>query len=472
MSDSPSTSSLVDSRAPSSTTSTRSQKRKLIKLETAKKMIALQKERLDLEEQRQKERLDLEEQRQKERFDLEEQRQKERFDLDAQLLQVKSDLMEAQLDDSQKICRYCSQKGHHRSICPSKFSHTMKTPTPTDPSSPITHLPRPPTTSQPEPAHLATEQDSVLMQTARARTRNPDKTHTSWLDATTPETSNSPVQHEHRNTTTPVIEHDSLYSEPTIVPPHTDAHASEQSPATLSPATVRNMTSDRLAPSTNSPDQEQLKMEQDPLPIPTHDSRSDRTVTVPPLTDAQASELLVLAQRDLPPAWLTPHNDQPPTAPAPTCQTTATWSSPPCAEHIDASTGSPQPTVNTLPPQPQESLSITTFGSDTVHHPTAHSNGQLILLDGSSLSVSATIVPSISSKIVRSPLPHNLHHSLATRVRLADPPPSSSTAHSIDILIGNYFYSDGLLLREQLLFLLNSKLGRLLSGRRPHEPPD
>ena len=122
-----------------------------------------------------------------------------------------------------------------------------------------------------------------------------------------------------------------------------------------------------------------------------------------------------------------------------------------------------------------EDLNITTFGSNNVHHLKAHTAPLTLRMnDGRTLDITATIVPTITGTILRTSIPADLQESwqhLCSTMPLADPPPCTTEHTTIELLIGNDHYAD-ILLPERIevqpgLYLLNSHLGWIVSGRLP-----
>ncbi|MEW8545651.1 MAG: hypothetical protein AB2693_19185, partial [Candidatus Thiodiazotropha sp.] len=92
--------------------------------------------------------------------------------------------------------------------------------------------------------------------------------------------------------------------------------------------------------------------------------------------------------------------------------------------------------------------------------------------DGSTLTISANVVPQIAESIKRRPIHlaslDNWEY-LWTKFALADDLPSETETASVDLLIGNDYYLD-LILPQKIeihsgLYLLGSILGWILSGR-------
>ena len=94
----------------------------------------------------------------------------------------------------------------------------------------------------------------------------------------------------------------------------------------------------------------------------------------------------------------------------------------------------------------KEKIMLVTFGSDTpkrIKTPTTKSNIQL--KDGSTLNISANVVPQIAGSIQRRPV--NLKsiknwEYLWTEFSLADDIPNVRETSSVDLLIGNDYYLD------------------------------
>ena len=121
----------------------------------------------------------------------------------------------------------------------------------------------------------------------------------------------------------------------------------------------------------------------------------------------------------------------------------------------------------------KEEIMLVTFGSDTpkrIKTPTIKLN--ILLKDGSTLKISANVVPQIAGSIQRRPV--NLKsvknwEYLWTEFSLADDFPNVRETSSVELLIGNDYYLD-IILPQKIeiqpgLYMLGSKLGWILSGR-------
>ena len=121
----------------------------------------------------------------------------------------------------------------------------------------------------------------------------------------------------------------------------------------------------------------------------------------------------------------------------------------------------------------KEEIMLVTFGSDTpkrIKTPTTKLNIQL--KDGSTLKISANVVPQIAGSIHRRPV--NLTsvknwEYLWTEFSLADDFPNNRETSSVDLLIGNDYYLD-IILPQKIeiqtgLYMLGSKLGWILARR-------
>ena len=121
----------------------------------------------------------------------------------------------------------------------------------------------------------------------------------------------------------------------------------------------------------------------------------------------------------------------------------------------------------------KEEIMLVTFGSDTpkrIKTPTTKLNIQL--KDGSTLKISANVVPQTAGSIQRRPV--NLKsikkwEYLWTEFSLADDFPNVRDTSSVDLLIGNDHYLD-LILPQKIeikkgLHMLGSKLGWILAGQ-------
>jgi len=128
----------------------------------------------------------------------------------------------------------------------------------------------------------------------------------------------------------------------------------------------------------------------------------------------------------------------------------------------------------------EEQLSITTFGSEAVHHVTARTTRLCLhLRDSQSLTITATIVPTITGHMTRTAIPTSVctqWQHLWAGLHLADSFPAAPTQAPIDILLGSDFYNDVMLpdRREIVpgLYLLQSRLGWVFSGRVRHAQTD
>ena len=121
----------------------------------------------------------------------------------------------------------------------------------------------------------------------------------------------------------------------------------------------------------------------------------------------------------------------------------------------------------------KEEIMLVTFGSDTpkrIKTPTTKLD--IILKDGSTLKISANVVPQIAGSIQRRPV--NLKsiknwEYLWTEFSLADDFPNVQETSSVELLIGNDYYLD-IILPQKIeiqtgLYMLGSKLGWILAGR-------
>ena len=118
-------------------------------------------------------------------------------------------------------------------------------------------------------------------------------------------------------------------------------------------------------------------------------------------------------------------------------------------------------------------LSLVTFGSKKPQrYKTPTTEVDITLKDGSIITITANIVPSITGNIQRGPITMSSvqdREHLASRYALADTLPCETESASIEMLIGSDYYLD-LILPQKIeiqpgLYLLASKLGWLLSGR-------
>lgn len=121
----------------------------------------------------------------------------------------------------------------------------------------------------------------------------------------------------------------------------------------------------------------------------------------------------------------------------------------------------------------RDEIMLVTFGSEKpkrIRPPTTKLD--IILKDGSTLQISANVVPQIAGEIQRRPV--NLKslknwEYLWGEFPLADDLPSETETSSVELLIGNDYYLD-LILPQKIevqsgLYMLGSKLGWILSGR-------
>ena len=123
----------------------------------------------------------------------------------------------------------------------------------------------------------------------------------------------------------------------------------------------------------------------------------------------------------------------------------------------------------------QDEIMLVTFGSDTpkrIKTPTTQLNIQL--KDGSTLKISANVVPQFAGSIQRRPV--NLKSIknwgyLWTEFSFAGDFPNVRETSSFDLLIGNNYYLD-IILRQKIeiqkglyIYMLGLKLGWILVGR-------
>lgn len=121
----------------------------------------------------------------------------------------------------------------------------------------------------------------------------------------------------------------------------------------------------------------------------------------------------------------------------------------------------------------REEIMLVTFGSDTpkrIKTPTTKLN--ILLKDGSTLKISANVVPQIAGSVQRRPVSlksvKNWEY-LWTEFSLADDFPNVRETSSVELLIGNDYYLD-IILPQKIeiqpgLYMLGSKLGWILAGR-------
>lgn len=117
-----------------------------------------------------------------------------------------------------------------------------------------------------------------------------------------------------------------------------------------------------------------------------------------------------------------------------------------------------------------EELAIVTFGSDKARSVTTKVTNLIIeLRDGSSLILTANIVPKISGDVQRGSVNKSILDNLDLNIHLADTFPLESEYSEINLLIGNDYYLDLIncekIMIQTGLYLLNSKLGWILTGR-------
>ena len=120
--------------------------------------------------------------------------------------------------------------------------------------------------------------------------------------------------------------------------------------------------------------------------------------------------------------------------------------------------------------QASESISVHTFGSDEKRLiPTKTSEIGIVLTDEKLAVLKVNIVPCITGNLNNVPVPLAELNPIFTTLKLADDYSNPTSQYVIDVLVGNDYYFELMLPeRKQLrpgLFLLNSKLGWILSGR-------
>ena len=125
-----------------------------------------------------------------------------------------------------------------------------------------------------------------------------------------------------------------------------------------------------------------------------------------------------------------------------------------------------------LKPTSEETLAISTFGSNNIKKMTAATAELTVhFLNGRHHVITATIVPTITGKIASTTLPAHVLRNVPPGWQLADnySTCAGSEASTIDILLGNDFYHDFVNPhRHQLapgLYLLDTNLGWMVSGR-------
>ena len=125
----------------------------------------------------------------------------------------------------------------------------------------------------------------------------------------------------------------------------------------------------------------------------------------------------------------------------------------------------------------REEIMLVTFGSEKPKRiQTRTTKLDIVLKDGSTLNISANVVPQIAGSIQRRPVDLKSFRNwryLWTEFSLADDLPSAPETSSVDFLIGNDYYLDVILPQkieiQSGLYLLGSKLGWILSGRTSEE---
>ncbi|XP_053395800.1 uncharacterized protein LOC128555967 [Mercenaria mercenaria] len=126
-----------------------------------------------------------------------------------------------------------------------------------------------------------------------------------------------------------------------------------------------------------------------------------------------------------------------------------------------------------LKPEDEQELKLVTFGSEnTKVIKTKSAKISIKLNNGSYMKITANVVPTISGTIQRNPVKQLLTkqmENLVNSVEMADTIPSVKEYSTVEVLIGNDYYLDIVLLQiieiEPDLYLLGSKLGWILTGR-------
>ena len=127
-----------------------------------------------------------------------------------------------------------------------------------------------------------------------------------------------------------------------------------------------------------------------------------------------------------------------------------------------------------LKPSNTEILTVFTFGSTKPKElKTKVVEFGLKLKNGETMNIQANVVPKITGMIQRAPAHSEQFELLVRGHELADTLPNELEVSSVELLIGNDYYSD-LVLPERKkvrpgLYLLGSHLGWILSGRLPTE---
>ena len=127
-----------------------------------------------------------------------------------------------------------------------------------------------------------------------------------------------------------------------------------------------------------------------------------------------------------------------------------------------------------LVPNNTEILTVFTFGSTKPKEfKTPVVDFSLKLKNGQTMNIQANVVPKITGMIQRAPINCKQFEPLLKEHQLADTFPSELEVSTVELLIGNDYYSELILPeRKKLspgLYLLASHLGWILSGRLPTE---
>ena len=121
-----------------------------------------------------------------------------------------------------------------------------------------------------------------------------------------------------------------------------------------------------------------------------------------------------------------------------------------------------------------EILTVFTFGSTKAKEfKTPVVEFGLKLKNGQTMNIQADVVPKITRMIQTAPINSKQFKPLLKEHQLADTLPSELEVSTVELLIGNYYYSELILLQRKKLspglYLLASHLGWILSGRLPTE---
>ena len=128
----------------------------------------------------------------------------------------------------------------------------------------------------------------------------------------------------------------------------------------------------------------------------------------------------------------------------------------------------------------ESEINLVTFGSEKPKtHKTAETAIDIMLKDGSTMKITANVVPSITRSFLRRPVQcksiQNWKH-LWNKENLADSFPTEEEETTIELLIGNNYYLDFILPQrvevQPGLYMLASKLRWILTGRTTEATED